>query len=159
MQKNTFISKGNPEELILPAPSHMGFVTKNLKKSIDNINKFCGLSEFTLFSPDYTNKRYYGEPEDFKFDLALCRVDGFLYELIQVVDGRTIYEDFIKVHGEVMHHLGYEIDHLDHWIEAYKRKNLFPIMSGERKGLKWAYFDVDTIIIELLERTTEGLIV
>lgn len=99
---------------------------------------------------------YHGEPEDFKAQLAFCRVVTVVYELIKVLDGRTSYEDFMKEHSEGIHHLGYEISDLAKWTEAYKKVGIEPIMSGELVGLKFAYFNTPEIIVELIERNLEG---
>src|SRR3990172_12979222 len=154
------MEKGNADKLILPEPSHVGYVTRDINRTINTLERLCGLGPFKLISPDYTNKQYHGKPEDFKMLLAFFRKGSMVLELIQPSRGKTIYEDFMQKHGEgVMHHLGYEIDNLNKWISAYAKSGIKPIFCGERPGLKWAYFDTGEIIIELLERTSEGVVV
>jgi hypothetical protein len=152
-------SKENAEKLVLPAPSHISYVTRDIERTKRNLQKFFGLDSFTMMLPTYFNKKYWGESEDFQAQLAFCRVGGVVYELIQVIEGRTSYGDFLKEHGEGIHHLGYEISDLAKWIKAYKKVGIEAIMSGERVGLKWAYFNTPEIIVELIERTAEGKVV
>jgi methylmalonyl-CoA/ethylmalonyl-CoA epimerase len=152
-------SKGAVEKLILPEPTHIGYVTRDIEKTMENLCKYFGVEPFKEMVPEYFNRRYRGKAGDFKMRLAFTRVGNIVYELIQVLEGRTIYEDFLNEHGEGVHHLGYEISDLAKWTEAYKRLGIDPIMSGERTGLKWAYFDTPAITIELLERSPEGKIV
>jgi len=150
---------GDPERLILPEPTHVGFVTHDIKRAMAHLQQYFGIGAFTEMTPDYSNKRCYGEPEDFQTQLAFARVGNMVYELIQVLRGRTIYQALMKEHGEGIHHLGYEVSDLARWAMAYKAVGIEPIMSGERIGLKWAYFDTPEIIVELLERTPEGRVV
>lgn len=145
--------------LTLPEPSHVGYVTKDIIKTMADFEQYFGLGPFKEMIPDYFNKKYRGEPEDFRFRLAFARAGHMVYEVIEVIGGRTIYEDFMKVHGEGMHHLGYEISDLAAWIESYRKTGIAPIMSGERRGLKWAYLETPHIVAELLERTAEGVVV
>jgi hypothetical protein len=152
-------SRENVEKLILPEPTHIGYVTRDLRRTMENFQKYFGLESFKKMTPDYFNKRYRGKPEEFRTQLAFARVGNMVYELIQVLRGRTIYEDFMEEHGEGIHHLGYEISDLATWTKAYGKVGIAPIMNGERKGLKWAYFDTPGIIVELLERTPEGVVV
>ncbi len=152
-------SKENPEKLILPEPSHIGYITRDIERAKKNLQRFFGFDSFTMMVPNYFNKKYHGEPEDFKAQLAFCRVGNVVYELIQVLSGRTSYEDFMNEHGEGIHHLGYEISSLAKWTAAYKEVGIEPIMSGERVGLKFAYFNTPEIIVELIERTPEGKVV
>ena len=152
-------SRENVEKLILPEPTHIGYVTRDIQRTMENFQKYFGLESFKKMTPDYFNKRYRGKPEEFRMQLAFARAGNMVYELIQVLQGKTIYEDFMKDHGEGIHHLGYEISDLATWTEAYGKVGIASIMSGERKGLKWAYFDTPGIIVELLERTPEGVVV
>ena len=149
----------NSEKLILPEPSHIGYITRDIERTKKNLQKFFGMESFTMMVPNYFNKRYRGEVEDFKSQFAFCRVKNIVYELIQVLHGKTCYEDFMKEHGEGIHHLGYEISDLGKWTEAYKKVGILPVMSAERPGLKFAYFNTPEIIVELIERIPEGKVV
>ena len=150
---------GDPDRLILPEPEHLGYVTRDIERTKRNLQKILGLESFTMMAPDYFNKMYRGEPEDFKAQLAVCRVGNMVYELIQVLRGRTVYEDFLKEHGEGIHHLGYEISDLGRWVKAYEKIGVKVAMSGERlamsgerAGLKLVYLDTPEITVELIER-------
>jgi len=149
----------NVRELILPGPSHVGYVTSDIERSMADLGRYFGLGPFKEMIPDYFNRRYRGEPENFEVRLAFCRAGSMVYELIQIVQGRTIYADFMKEHGEGIHHLGYEIYDLAKWTRAYEKAGIAPIMSAERVGLRWAYFDTPRIVVELLERSPEGVVV
>jgi len=146
-------------ELTLPEPSHVGYVTNDIERSMADFQQYFGLGPFKEMIPDYFNKQYYSEPEDFKVRLAFARAGSMVYELIEVLGGRTIYTDFMKERGEGMHHLGYEISDLAGWTKRYREVGVSPIMGGERKGLKWAYFQTPRIVVELLERSVEGVVV
>lgn len=152
-------SKEDVEKLILPEPTHIGYVTRDIERTMENFQKYFGVGSFKKMTPDYFNRRYHGKPGDFKMRLAFTRVGNIVYELIQVLEGKTIYEDFMSEHGEGVHHLGYEISDLAKWTEAYRKAGIEPIMSGERTGLKWAYFSTPGITVELLERSPEGRVV
>lgn len=151
--------KENVEKLILPEATHIGYVTRDISRTMEDFQKYFGLESFTKLMPDYFNRRYRGKPGDFKMQLAFARVGNIVYELIQVLEGKTIYEDFMNEHGEGIHHLGYEISDLAKWTQAYKEVGIEPIMSGERTGVKWAYFDTPAVIVELIERGPEGKVV
>ena len=144
--------KGNPEKLSLPKPAHVCYVTRDLERTARNLEKYLGLEPFARREPELTNKRYYGKPEDFKFRIAFSKTGDMVYELVQAIGGKTIYEDFIKEHGEGMHHLGYEISDLQKWIEAYRKIGVEPIMSADIGGGRFAYFNTPEIIVELIER-------
>ena len=72
-------SRGN---LILPEPMDFGYVARDIRKAMDVLRRYFGVETFKEMKPDYFNKRYHGEPEDFHVHLALCRVGDLVYELI-----------------------------------------------------------------------------
>ena len=82
-----------------------------------------------------------------------------VYELIQVLRGKTIYEEFLSKHDEGIHHLGYDIENLSMWIKKYQKIGIKPLMSAERVGLKWAYFNTPGVVVELIERSSNDTIV
>jgi hypothetical protein len=145
-------TQGNLERLILPQPAHIGYVTRDLERAVKNLRKYWGIESVTQMSHDYFNRRFYQEPGDFKLRIAYARVGAIVYEIITILEGKTVYEEFLDKCGDGIHHLGYDIPDLAQWTEAYKRMGVEPIMSGERKGLKWAYFNTPEIVVELCER-------
>ena len=49
---------------------------------------------------------YRGEPGRFSFRHALAWKDGVQMELVQPLDGRSIFADHLERHGDGLHHLG-----------------------------------------------------
>lgn len=151
-------NKENSTKLILPQPVHFGYVTRDIERSIKNLERYFGLVKILRKTPSYFNKTYHGKPEDFEMQFAYCRVGSLVYEFIQTIRGSTVYDEFLKEHGEGIHHLGYEVENLSEWIEAYGKVGIRPIMTAERVGAKFAYFSTPEIIVELVQLSPEARI-
>jgi len=79
-------------------------------------------------------------------------------ELIQPLEGKTIYDGFLATHGEGLHHLGCVIQRITDRIESFQELGVQVLQSGKRQGSSWAYMDTEPlagIIIELIERHGE----
>lgn len=63
----------DPTEITLLEPSHVGYVTENIEKSMADFQRYFGLGPFTEMIPEYFNKEYHGKPEDFKVRLAFSK--------------------------------------------------------------------------------------
>jgi len=76
-------------------------------------------------------------------------------ELIELIDGKTIHEDFLKEKGEGLHHLGFEVKDLKKGMEIAKQHGLKITQSSMREdGFGFAYIDSDKIggaIFELIQ--------
>lgn len=98
-----------------------------------------------------------GEPGSFSLRLALLGSKPQI-ELIQPVDGPSIYHDWINENGYGFHHFGYFVDNIDELTEQFIEAGYPVIQAGSGYGLNddgaFAYFDLTeelNVIIELIE--------
>ena len=85
-----------------------------------------------------------------------------LYELIESVEGPSIYEEFLKEHGEGVHHLGYFVEDIDAEISSMETRGFSMLQSARGFGTNddgaYAYFDTERAlgcILEALEMPPE----
>jgi hypothetical protein len=150
------------EKFVLPELSHIGVVTNNLDKTMKELEDLYGLKPFMVMVPPYVNTYLRGKPAEFKLKSAFYRSGQVVLEVISVLEGDTIYEEWLKDKGEGLHHLGYDIENIQEWVNYYEGKGIGVLQSGERPGVKWAYLDTTAytgMIMELIERTEEGKLI
>jgi len=150
------------KKFVLPNVSHIGVVTNNLDKTMREHEDLYGLKPFLVMEPGYVNTYVRGKPADFTLKSAFYQSGQVIFEVISVLEGETIYGEWLREKGEGLHHLGYDIEDMEEWIDHYKRKGIGVLQSGERPGVKWAYLDTlayTGMIVELIERTEEGKLI
>lgn len=150
------------EKFVLPDVSHIGVVTSDLDKSMRELENLYGLRPFLVMEPGYVNTYLRGKPANFKLRSAFYQSGQVIFEIISVLEGETIYGEWLAEKGEGLHHLGYDIENMEEWIDYYKSKGIGVLQSGERPGVKWAYLDTTAytgMIVELIERTEEGKLI
>ena len=150
------------EKFVLPDVSHIGVVTNDLDKSMRELEDLYGLKPFLVMEPGYVNTYLRGKPANFKLRSAFYQSGQVIFEIISVLEGETIYGEWLAEKGEGLHHLGYDIEDMEEWIDYYKSKGIGVLQSGERPGVKWAYLDTIAytgMIVELIERTEEGKLI
>jgi hypothetical protein len=80
-----------------------------------------------------------------------------MVELLQPVEGESVYRDFLNEHGEGLHHLGHvRVDDLDEAVQALEKAG-FPCIEtgGDTLGFhSWAYVDTTSLIGYVLELST-----
>ncbi|MBW2154949.1 MAG: VOC family protein [Deltaproteobacteria bacterium] len=143
------------ELLSIPEISQVGIVVRDLNRSLEAYREFFRVGPFTVFEPEYTDKMYRGKPEDFKMRLAIAPWGPVDLELIQPLQGKTIYDELLAARGEGLHHIGCVIQNLSGRIEIFQTLGLQVLQSGRREGASWAYMDTEPlagIVIELIER-------
>lgn len=88
---------------------------------------------------------YRGEQRPYVMRLALAFVGPTMYELIEHVEGPSIYQEHLETVGEGLHHFGYYVDDIDEAIASMADRGYALLQSGRGFGLHgdgaYAYFD------------------
>jgi hypothetical protein len=79
-------------------------------------------------------------------------------ELLQPLEGPSIYHEWLDRHGECLHHLAVYVESLDDAIESMTRAGYGPIQLGRGMGADgdggFAYFDTERdfdLVLEAIE--------
>lgn len=151
----TRIDPQDREFLALPHVSQIGVVVKDLHKAIEFYSKVWNMGPFKVFEPEYTDRTYRGKPGNFKMRIALAASGPVQLELIEPLEGETIYDEFLEKKGEGIHHLGFDVDRIEDRISAMKKMGIQVLQSGKRPGVAFAYMDTEALsgfIMEFIER-------
>jgi methylmalonyl-CoA/ethylmalonyl-CoA epimerase len=131
---------------------HIGWITRNLEEARRGF-EILGIGPFRVLQPEYQEKSYMGQKGDFEMKFALAPLGPIEIELIEPLAGKSVYNDFLEKTGGGFHHLAYEVPDLAEALRMLGNLGLKEVMSGARKGLRFAYLQGESgPIFELLER-------
>ena len=109
--------------------------------------------------PLLTGRTYRGKPADYTMRLALAWTGALNWEIIQPLDGPSIYHDFLAEHGEGIHHVGVMLKDMDMgWPEVYRRfaeRDFAAVQEGNWAGVQFAYFETEPACkttVEVIDR-------
>ena len=92
------------------------------------------------FNPDTVrNMTANGQPLESAWRLALARVGQVHWELIEPLDDRSTYAEFLAEKGEGVHHIGVAVPSYDDAIAGYAAANRETVLGGEYNGVTFAY--------------------
>lgn len=137
----------------------VGIVVRDLDKSIRLYQELLGIGDWAdmdIPSEIFTSLTYNGKPvKNACFRTAMADVGSIQIELIQPVKGDLPYFDFLRGHGEGLHHLGH-IHVPDIEVAVCELEALgFPCtFAGSTESTKFAYVDMTQalgVIVELVE--------
>jgi methylmalonyl-CoA/ethylmalonyl-CoA epimerase len=140
--------------------AQVGIVVRDLDRSVATYSDLLGLTGwkgYTYGRPLLKDMTYRGDVGTFSMRIALSSSQPVV-ELIQPVDGPSIYDESLRDHGEGLHHVGVEVPSLGDAVDRARVAGYEVLQSGRGYGLDgdggFAYLDtVDDlrIIVELLE--------
>lgn len=89
-------------------------------------------------SPLVRDRKYYGKPAWAKERIGYAQVGAVQLELVQPIDGPSIYRDFLEEHGEGIHHLQFQVEDIDGVAEILAKEG-FPSIQSAHCGDTGAY--------------------
>jgi len=102
---------------------------------------------------------YHGQPCAYTMRLALANIGALRLELIQPLEGDTVYAEFIREHGYGVHHFGVLVEDMQAAISSAEAAGYEMTMDGSGFGLDgdghYAYLDTEKqlgVTIELIQR-------
>ena len=132
----------------------IGIVVRNIDETIKFYEEAFGFGPCEVKYVDYPDATYYGEVAGYRGKRAFFHLGPIEIELIELVDGKTIHEDFLKKHGEGLNHIGFEVKDLNKSRENAKNAGFQIIQDFTRPdGSGFAYLDTDRtggVIFELI---------
>ena len=138
-------------------PSHIcqiGIVVKNIDETLKYYREKFGMGPFEIRSVDYPTASYYGETEGYRGKRAFFQLGPMQIELIELVDGKTIHESFLREKGEGIHHIGFKVADLKRAMETAKAQGFQVTQHFMREdGSGFAYLDTDKtggVIFEMI---------
>jgi len=137
----------------------LGIVVKNIDETIQFYKEVFGIGPFEIREVNYPNAIYYGQKAGYRGKRAFAKLGPLTFELIELIEGKTIHEAFLKEKGEGLHHIGFEVRDLRDSVQQAERRGLKVIQGFTREdGSGFAYLDSDRIggvIFELIQRPTQ----
>ncbi len=107
------MAEKSPAKIKVEALSQVAIIVNNLEEVMQNYWNTLGIGPWaTLIHglPHTYDTTYHGKPAPMKSTIALIQVGDFGFELIQNLEGKSTYTDFLEKYGEGVHHLQYLVD-------------------------------------------------
>jgi methylmalonyl-CoA/ethylmalonyl-CoA epimerase len=138
---------------------HIGIVVKDIDETIKYYERMFGCGPLEIRYVDYPTATYYGKVDGYRGKRAFFFMGPVQIELIELVDGKTIHEDFLREKGEGLHHLGFWVDNIEESRKRAEELGYKVIQSYTRQdSTGFAYFDSDKIggvLFEIIEKSSK----
>ncbi len=141
---------------------HIGVVVKDVDKTVEFLTSVLGLGPWQIFE----TVEYYkdemkidelrvGEP--FRLKLAFARLGPIVVELLQPLEGTSVYSQFLETKGEGVHHIAFNVSDFDDKASKLEEHGCRIVAGGFAEGKRWAFFDTKRgIIVEPLDNFRVG---
>jgi methylmalonyl-CoA/ethylmalonyl-CoA epimerase len=142
--------------------AQVAIVVPNLEEAVENYWKLFGIGDwhfYTYGQPLVKRMSYRGKPSEYKMRVALSYLGPMRIELIEMVEGDTVYAEFVQEHGYGVHHFGVLVENMEEAVAEAEAAGLRMTMDGAGFGRDgdghYAYLDTEDKLgftVELIER-------
>jgi methylmalonyl-CoA/ethylmalonyl-CoA epimerase len=142
--------------------TQVAMIVKDLDQTIENYWMEFGIGPWHIYTyekPLIKYMSYHGEPSDYKMRMALAPFGQMQLELIEIIEGDSIYADFVKEHGYGIHHIQFLVDDVQSALAEVEAAGLKVIQDGSGYGADgdgyFGYLDTEDklgVTIELVSR-------
>ncbi len=142
------MEKQKTNEVKVKSINQIGIVVRDVDKVIESWTKQLGIGPWEVREMETTDRA----GNKAKTKLGFTNIGSVQIELIQSIEGKTFYADWLEKHGEGMHHVCVRVDDLDATTENLGKKGV-KFLFG-RRG-RFAYMDTANpggVIFEFSQR-------
>lgn len=153
-------ASSEPSPLFLQDFKQLALIVRDLDQAVRRWSELLNIGPWTAYRLDPTrlqDMRYHEHEVAFSFRHALAWQGELQFELIQPLEGPSIFADHLAHHGEGLHHVGKFVDdHAAAVAEALAR-GYTPLQSARGHGAEgdgaFAYFQPPGIglVVELID--------
>lgn len=133
--------------MTLSPVDQIGFVVRDVDQAVEYYSTVFGWGPFDIREVEMKGFEYRGRKADARMKIAFTRSGPIEIELIQVLEGETPHTEFLREHGEGLHHLRFPVDDMDKTLAKLARDAIHPVMyySVPQAGMKFVYIDSDKV--------------
>ena len=140
---------GSPDipqlDIEIPEITQVAFVVEDLEDGMDRFSNILGVGPWDVYRfepPALTDRTFRGESHEYSMRLALADVGETMLELIEPLEGPSIYTEHLEEHGEGLHHVAcFAFEDTHAVIDAFEDAGMPVIQSGNFDGVEYWYFD------------------
>ena len=141
------------QQLELPEVGQIGVVVEDLDRVASFLESSFGLGPFRVEEVEAPNVWDRGQEKRIKARLGFATMGQVELELIHIVEGDSVHLEFLREHGEGIHHLGFRVADFEAKLQQAREMGLEVLQTGPL-GRFYAYLDTRRhggLIFELIE--------
>jgi methylmalonyl-CoA/ethylmalonyl-CoA epimerase len=151
-----------PSRLPVTGIAQVALVVKDLDQTVKNWFHMLGVGPwhfYTYGKPLVKRMTRHGKPAEYRMRVALANVGPLRIELIEVLEGDTVYQEFVDQHGYGVHHLGVVVEEMAAALDQARAAGFQMTQDGAGFGPDddghYAYLNTEAAIgttLELIQR-------
>lgn len=142
--------------------SQVAVVVKDMMKTIKNYWKMLGLGPWSIYTfapPGLTEMTLRGKSVTYSMRLAETTVGNVIIEVVEPLEGPSIYKEFLMQKGGGPHHIAcYKVPDVRKALGNFKKMGVNILQSGKFDEVEFYYLDTEKTLGVITEIVKDGKI-
>jgi methylmalonyl-CoA/ethylmalonyl-CoA epimerase len=130
---------------------HICEIVNDIEATVKRIYENFETPPFQIEEYSSTARMNGKEVGKYKLKMAFIKIsDNMTLELLQITEGKSVEQDWLKMHGETIHHVAIKVKDIEKEAAKWEKKG---IQTLQEDGGKWIYLNTEAILgtnIELI---------
>ena len=115
----------------LPPVSQLGVVVREVGIAVERYSSIFGIGPFTVY--EFTPEKHWlrEKPSHVRVKQGKAMWGPIELELIQTLEGESLFSEFLRIHGEGIHHLGFNTPNYDEMFQKFREAGFAPLARAE----------------------------
>jgi len=139
------------EKIRINEVAHICMIVNDIERTIERINQTFETPPIKVEEYTSTARLKGKDIGKYKLKLAFVKIaNNMTLELLQISEGKSIEQDWLKRYGETIHHIAIEVDDIEKEAAKWEKKGVRILQEDHGK---WIYLDTEKILgmnIELI---------
>jgi methylmalonyl-CoA/ethylmalonyl-CoA epimerase len=137
--------------------TQIGVVVKDIRKAMETYHRTLGWGPWNVYElkgPLHHHTEVRGESVEYSMIIAETNAGSVDFELIEPLDGPSIYKEFLEKHGEGVHHIACmgNGDNYEKSLQMYLNMGMTVQMSGSiGEDIRYYYLDSEPLLKIVIE--------
>jgi methylmalonyl-CoA/ethylmalonyl-CoA epimerase len=137
----------------------VGIVVKDSEATARRYWEEFGIGPWRFYTLDPSNTpgmTFRGKPVEHAFRAALAEIGDVTLELIEPIEGPSVYTEHLEQHGEGLHHLAFAVEDYGQACEVLTRRGYDELQHGRPYDVNdYSYFDTSRVLGFITELASE----
>ena len=139
------------ERIKINEVAHICMIVDDIEKALERVNQTFEIPPVKVEESTSTARLRGKDLGKYNVKLAFVKIaSNMTLELLQISEGKSIEQDWLKNHGETIHHIAIKVDDLEKEAAKWEKKGVKILQEDHGK---WIYLDTEKILgmnIELI---------
>jgi len=140
--------------------TQVAIVVEDLKSTMEKYHKVMGWEPWSVYEhkpPTLHDTEVRGKRVKYSMLGAEVHCNPIDFEILQPLEGPSIYKEFLKEKGEGLHHVSVvnPAEDVHKALRDFKKQGIEVLMSGKLDGIEFYYLDTDPVL-KMVAETVSG---